>query len=69
MLVSLAADRHAWAQGEASTSTVYPLSLGTTKADGEIGKLRLDPDFPWSSQLAYHLVSGTSKKLLTTKVA
>ena len=63
------AELHAWAQGKASTSTIYPLLLGTTKADGEIGKLRLDPGFPWSSQLAYHLLSGTSKKLLTTKVA
>ena len=58
MLCRLAAEHHAWAQWEASASAINPLSLGTTKADREIGKLRLDPAFPWSSQVAEHLLSG-----------
>ena len=58
MLCCLAAEHHAWAQWEASASAINPLSLRTTKADREIGKLRLDPAFPWSSQVAEHLLSG-----------
>ena len=50
VLSSLKADGHAWPQSESSATAVNPLLFGSTKADQGVGKPRLDPNFPGSSQ-------------------